>query len=46
MNIVWSAEALRSLRAIQKFIAEDSEFYAARVVSRIIDRVETGAVRC
>ena len=43
MKIVWSAEARRSLRAIQKFIAEDSEFYAARVVSRIISRVEAAA---
>lgn len=44
MTIVWSSEARRSLRAIQKFIAQDSEFYAARMVARIIDRVERAAV--
>jgi plasmid stabilization system protein ParE len=31
------------LRAIRRFIAQDSEFYAARVVGRIIDRVERAA---
>jgi plasmid stabilization system protein ParE len=44
VNIVWSAEARRSLRAIQKFIAQDSEFYADRMVARIIERVERAAV--
>jgi toxin ParE1/3/4 len=44
VNIVWSAEARRSLRAIQKFIAEDSEFYADRMVARIIERVERTAL--
>ena len=43
MKIVWSAEARRSLRAIQRFIAEDSEFYAERVVGRIIYWVEAAA---
>jgi toxin ParE1/3/4 len=43
VNIVWTAEARRSLRAIQRFIAQDSAFYADRVVSRIIDRVEAAA---
>lgn len=43
MKIQWSAEARRSLRAIQKFIAQDSEFYAQRIISRIIDRVEAAA---
>jgi toxin ParE1/3/4 len=43
VNIVWSSEARRSLRAIKKFIAQDSEFYAARMAARIIDRVEHAA---
>lgn len=43
MTIVWSAEARRSLKAIRRFIAQDSEFYAARMVARIIERVEEAA---
>ena len=43
MTIVWSAEARRSLRAIRRYIAQDSDFYATRMVSRIIDRVERAA---
>lgn len=43
MNILWSSEARRALRAIRKFIAQDSEFYAARMVARIIERVERAA---
>ena len=43
MTISWSAEARRSLRAIRKYIAQDSEFYAAQMVRRIIDRVEEAA---
>ncbi len=44
MNIVWSAEARRSLRAIRRFIAQDSEFYADRMVARIIERVGRAAL--
>jgi plasmid stabilization system protein ParE len=44
VNIVWSSEARKSLRAIQKFIAQDSEFYAARIVARIIERIERAAL--
>lgn len=44
MNIVWSSEARKSLWAIQKFIAQDSEFYAARMVARIVERVERTAL--
>jgi plasmid stabilization system protein ParE len=44
VNIVWSSEARKSLRAIQKFIAQDSEFYAARMVARIIERIERAAL--
>ncbi|MBI4626856.1 MAG: type II toxin-antitoxin system RelE/ParE family toxin [Verrucomicrobia bacterium] len=40
MSIIWSSEARRSLRSIQKFIAQDSEFYATRMVARIVERVE------
>lgn len=43
MKIVWSAEARKSLRAIRKFIAQDSEFYAERVIARIIGRVEAAS---
>ena len=43
MSIVWSSEARRALRSIRKFIAQDSEFYAARMVARIIQRVEQAA---
>ena len=43
MKIEWSREALKSLRAIRKFIAQDSEFYAARMVQRIVERVEYAA---
>ncbi len=44
MTIGWSAEARRSLKAIRRFIAQDSEFYAARMVVRIIERVERAAL--
>jgi plasmid stabilization system protein ParE len=43
VNIVWSSEARKALRSIRKFIAQDSEFYAARMVTRIIERVERAA---
>lgn len=43
MKIVWSTEARKSLRAIRKFIGQDSQFYAARTVMRIIDRIELTA---
>ena len=44
MTIVWSAEARRSLKAIRRFIAQDSEFYAAQMTARIIERVERAAL--
>ena len=44
MNIEWSSEARRSLRAIRKYIAQDSEFYAGRMVARIVERVERAAL--
>jgi plasmid stabilization system protein ParE len=44
VTITWSSEARRSLRAIRRYIAQDSEFYAARMVARIIERVERAAI--
>jgi toxin ParE1/3/4 len=44
VTIVWSGEARRSLRAIRRYIAQDSEFYAARMVGRIIERAEHAAL--
>ena len=44
MTIGWSSEARRSLRAIRRYIAQDSEFYAARMVARIIELVERAAM--
>ena len=44
MTIIWSTEARRSLRAIRRFIAQDSEFYAARMIGRIIERVERASL--
>ena len=44
MKIIWSAEARKELRAIRRFIARDSEYYAARMVASIVERVEKMAV--
>ena len=44
MRIGWSSEARRSLRSIRRYIAQDSEFYAARMVARIIGRVERASL--
>lgn len=41
MKLEWSAEARQELRAIRRFIARDSEFYAERTVARIIERAES-----
>ena len=43
MNIIWSAQARRDLRALEKFIARDSAFYAHQQVERIIEKVEAVA---
>jgi toxin ParE1/3/4 len=45
VNIVWSSEARRSLRAIRKYIAQDSEFYAVSMAARIVERIERAAVQ-
>jgi toxin ParE1/3/4 len=44
VTIGWSSEARRSLRAIWRYIAQDSEFYAQRMVTRIVDRVARAAM--
>jgi len=43
VSIVWSLESRKALRSIQRFIAQDSEFYAAQMVARIIERIERAA---
>jgi toxin ParE1/3/4 len=40
VKIIWSAEARKELHAIKRFIARDSEYYAARMVASIVERVE------
>ena len=44
MNISWSDQALRDLRAIRDFIARDSEHYARLQVERLVSRVERAAM--
>lgn len=41
MTIRWSNEARNELRAIRRFIARDSEFYADRIIGRIVERIES-----
>jgi plasmid stabilization system protein ParE len=41
VTLVWSSEARNELRAIRRFIARDSEFYADRMVARIVERAES-----
>jgi len=43
VTIIWSSEARKALRSIRKFIAQDSEVYAAQIVARIVERVERAA---
>lgn len=43
MTIYWSEEARKSLRAIKKFIAQDSEFYASLTAAKLVERVEVTA---
>ncbi len=40
MNIFWSSQARKDLRAIRAFIAKDSAFYADRMAARIIERTD------
>jgi len=43
MTIRWSSAARSELRALRKFIARDSPYYADRMAARIIERVERAA---
>ena len=43
MNLVWSTEARKDLRAIHAFIARDSECYAAQMVRWIVESAEAVA---
>ncbi len=40
MNIIWSDQALRDLRAIHDYVARDSLHYANLLTDRLISRVE------
>jgi len=40
VNIFWSSQARKDLRAIRAFIAKDSAFYADRMAARIIERTD------
>lgn len=40
MNIFWSSQARKDLRAIRAYIAKDSAFYAERMMTRIIERTD------
>lgn len=44
MKIIWSVRARKELRAIRTYIARDSEYYADRMVCRIISRVEAASL--
>lgn len=39
-QISWTKKSLKDLRAINDYISLDSEFYAARFVSKLIGRVD------
>jgi plasmid stabilization system protein ParE len=45
VKVIWSTQARDELRAINDFIGRDSEFYAARLVGRLIQRVKAAASR-
>jgi toxin ParE1/3/4 len=40
MKVIWTAVALRELEALGDYIARDNPRAAARVVTRILDRVD------
>ena len=44
MNVFWSSQARKDLRAIRVYIAKDSAFYADRMVARIIERTDVLAL--
>ena len=39
-QIIWTEEAVESLKGIGSFIERDSQFYAARTISRLIESTE------
>jgi toxin ParE1/3/4 len=45
VNIQWSKQARRDLRAIHAFISRDSLVYAQGQIARIVERVENAAAR-
>ena len=40
MQIVWSPQSLRDLRAVRDYIAKDSEHYADLTIARIFSAIE------
>ena len=44
MQIAWSPQSLRDLRAIRDYIAKDSEQYADLTIARIFSAVATGVI--
>jgi plasmid stabilization system protein ParE len=43
MKIIWTIPAVSDLESIRDYIARDSEFYAARMVAKIMERVKSAA---
>jgi toxin ParE1/3/4 len=41
VKLLWSNESRNELRAIHRFIARDSKFYADRTIARLIERAES-----
>jgi len=41
MKLAWTEPSVHDLENIRDFIAKDSEYYAARFVTRIVEAVET-----
>jgi len=44
VNVFWSSQARKDLRAIRAYIAKDSAFYADRMAARIIERTDVLAL--
>ncbi len=40
VKVVWTKSALKDLKTIYNFISFDSEFYAARLINKLISRVD------
>ena len=45
MNIEWSSQARKDLKAIHAYISRDSLIYAQGQIARIVERVEQASVR-